>query len=174
MRNGLCWLLFVTVMAEPTIVLADDTAQAISAAAAKAQGGRNAEKTGRVPIATTLVAAEPAPLPVYIENWARLAEFTKSDRVVFAQADRWATRRWYAGSDLGALFLLGSGVAAIGTFDRLATNHWTNTSKWTLATGLSVAIVALITAWAILPDRDDFLTVINQWNARHPDRPLAP
>jgi hypothetical protein len=174
MRNFFYWLLFVTVLAKPTVALADEAAPKISAAAAEAQSRRSAEKTGRVPIATAVIGANPERPPVYIENWAQLAEFTRSDRVVFAQADRWATRRWYAGSDLGALFLLGSGIAAIGTFDRLAANHWTNASKWTLASGLSVAIVALITAWAILPDRDDFLTVINQWNARHPDRPLAP
>jgi hypothetical protein len=174
MRKVPAWLAFLTVLALSTIALADDTAAEIPAKAAEPRNEKDVDKTGRVPLATALVEAKPARLPVYVENWARLAELTRSDPVVLAQADFWASRRWYTLWDLGTVFLLGSGVAAYGTFDRLATDHWTKTTKWSLAGGLSVAIVSLLTAWAIFPDRDDLLTVINQWNLRHPGQPLAP
>jgi hypothetical protein len=176
MRNFPCWLFFAAVLAQPTVALADETAPKISAAAAEAQSRRGAEKTGHVPIATAVVEDKTRSerLPIYVESWPRLPELTQSDRVVFARADRLASG-WAStvGTTLELLGLSGA-VAAFGTVDRLARDHWTNTAKWTVASGLGVAIATLITAWAISPGRDEFLEVINQWNLRHPDHPLAP
>ena len=172
MRNCLCWLLFVTVLAEPTIALADESGAKSYANEPESWTAR----ANRVAVATPLVEAKTGPLrlPVYVESWARLFELTESDPVVSARADRLVSRReTTVGTTLELLGLSGT-VAAFGTFDRLANDHWTNTAKWTLVGGLGVAIATLITAWAICPDRTDFLGVINQWNTRHPDRPLAP
>ena len=174
MRAFPSWLVFFDVLALSTVALADDTAAEIPAKTAEAPDGKSVDKCACVPIAATPVEARPARLPTYVENWDRLAELTRSDRVVSAQVYVWISRRYYVAWEVGAISLLGGGVAAFGAFDRLATDHWTNTTKWTLAGGLSVAIASLIIGWAVSPDRDDLLTVINQWNLRHPDQPLAP
>ena len=113
------------------------------------------------------------PLPMYVEDWGRLADLTLSDPVVFSKADFWRNRqdtsRW-----LFAGVILGGGAAALATFDRLGTGSWTDANKWMLAGGLSAAVLSLLAHWAFAPDRDDRLTVINHWNLRHPDQPLAP
>jgi hypothetical protein len=168
------WLVFFVMLALSAAALADDTAPEIPAKTAEAPDGKGVDKCACVPIAATPVEARPVRPPIYVENWDRLAELTRSDRVVSGQVDSWVARRSYVGWELGAVSLMGEGVAAFGVFDRLATDHWTNATKWSVAGGLSVAIVSLAVAWAISPDRDDFLTVINQWNLRHPDQPLAP
>ena len=154
-------------------VPAATSATDIPAAVAKAQGGKCAGETGRAP-ATTSVEATPVRLPTYVENWDRLPELTKSDRVVSSRADFWVSRRQFVFWDMGVFSALGGGVAALATFERLDSDHWTKATKWGLAGGLSVAIVSLVIAWAISPDRNDLLNVINQWNLRHPDQPLAP
>jgi len=112
--------------------------------------------------------------PVYIKEWWRLAAITQSDPLVFPQADFWATRENHVRGILYCGLLLGGGLAAAATYARLATDHWTDMTKWSVVGGASVAALSLITAWVFSPDRDDLLTVINQWNLRHPDRPLAP
>jgi hypothetical protein len=75
---------------------------------------------------------------------------------------------------LGAGLILGGGAAALGTVDRLSTGSWSNTSKWTTAGGVGVALFSLLLNWAFAPDRDDLLTTVNYWNLRHPDLRLAP
>jgi hypothetical protein len=123
-------------------------------------------------VATNCGPARP-PLPLYVDDWGRLADLTLSDPVVFSKADFWRNRqdtsRW-----LFAGVILGGGAAALATFDRLGTGSWTDTNKWMLAGGLSAAVLSLLAQWAFAPDRDDLLTVINHWNLRHPDQPLAP
>jgi hypothetical protein len=172
MRNFPCWILFVTVLAKPTVALADESGATASANEPESWTAR----ANHVAVAAPLVETKTGSprLPVYVESWPRLAELTQSDPVVFARADHWASR-WSTtvGTALELLGLSGA-VAAFGTVDRLARDHWTNTAKWTVAGGLSVAIATLITAWAISPGRDEFLEVINQWNLRNPDHPLAP
>lgn len=137
------------------------------------------------PVEKTTLPAKPAaaavcncgparpPLPLYVEDWARLADLTQADPVVFSKADFWRSRqdtsRW-----LFAGVILGGGAAALASFDRLGTGRWTDTNKWMLAGGLSAAVLSVLTYWAFAPDRDDLLTVINHWNLRHPDQTLAP
>jgi hypothetical protein len=75
---------------------------------------------------------------------------------------------------LGTGLILGGGAAALGTMDRLSTGSWSNTSKWSTAGGIGVALLSLLANWAFAPDRDDLLTVINHWNLRHRDPQLAP
>ena len=172
MRNFPCWLLFATVLAKPTIALADESGATASANEPESWTAR----ANHVAVAAPLVETKTGSprLPVYVESWPRLAELTQSDPVVFDRADNWASR-WSTtvGTTLELLGLSGA-VAAFGTVDRLARDHWTNTGKWTVAGGLGVAIATLITAWAISPGRAEFLAVINQWNPRNPDRPLVP
>jgi hypothetical protein len=127
------------------------------------------------PAAAALCNCGPArpPLPLYVEDWGRLADLTQSDPVVFSKADFWRNRqdtsRW-----LFAGVILRSGAAALATFDRLGTGRWTDTNKWMLAGGLSAAVLSVLSYWAFAPNRDDLLTVINHWNLRHPDQTLAP
>ena len=112
-------------------------------------------------------------LPLFVEDWGRLAHVTQPDRVVFEKADFWrdrqASSRW-----LLAGAILGGGAAGLATVDRLGNGTWTDTNKWGLAGGVALAAVSALAYLAFSPDRDDRLTVINQWNLRHPDRPLAP
>ena len=112
--------------------------------------------------------------PVYIEDWGRLAALTQSDPLVFSKAEFWARRREQANWVLGTGLILGGGAAALGTMDWLTTGEWSRTVKWSIAGGVGVALVSLLADLAFAPDRDDLLTVINQWNLRHPDRLLAP
>ena len=39
---------------------------------------------------------------------------------------------------------------------------------------LGLTAVSLLITWAMDPDRDDFYTLINHWNLRHPRQILAP
>ena len=174
MRRFPSWLVFFIGLALSTAALADDPAAEIPANPTEAQTGKSVEKTGCAPLAAVSVEAKPVRLPTYTEDWDRLSEFTRSDRVVISQADFWVSRRRFVFWDIGLFSALGGGVAAVATFERLETDHWTKATKWSLAGGLSVAIVSLVVAWAISPDRNDLLSVTNQWNLRHPDQPLAP
>lgn len=122
---------------------------------------------------TMSCACQPEPLPLYVEDWGRLANLTREDSRVFGHADFWRTRqestRW-----LVAGIVIGGGVSALATADRLGAGEWSDRNKWMLVGGLTTALVSTLAYWAFSPDRDDLLTVLNQWNLRHPDRPLAP
>lgn len=116
---------------------------------------------------------KPAKLPLYVEDWGRLADLVRDDREVFGKADFWRRRqestRWLAAGILG-----GVGAAGLATFDRLRSERWSEGNKWFLTGGLLTAAVSTLAYWAYSPDRDDLLTVVNHWNLRHPDQPLAP
>jgi hypothetical protein len=134
-----------------------------------------AEKTVSKPKPTveTTGCSQPKP-PVYVADWARLAELTQSDSLIFPQADTYASRHEVVRHISRAGLVLGAASIAIGTFRRLSDEEWTNTSKWAVGTGIGLAVVTLFASWAIDPDRDDFLTLINHWNLRHPDLVMAP
>lgn len=165
MRRSLCKILLVTVLTGPTAVVAEESAGKAPPPADNVQEGNKAP----APVCREL----PRP-PAYIENWAWLAEFTKSDPLVARHANRWVTRQQHVRWKLGLVFVLGAGLTVGSTFARLENDHWTKTTKWGLASGIGITAVAAIVAWALLPDRDDYLAVVNQWNARNPDWPLAP
>ncbi len=118
-------------------------------------------------------SCSPAKPPVYIEDWERLAALTRSDELVFQQAHTWADREDDADMIREAGGFFGIAVAALGTVDGLKSRTWGD-DKWAVAGGLTGAAVSWAVAWLISPHRDDLLTVINQWNPRHPDLALAP
>jgi len=129
-----------------------------------------------VPSKPAVVACKcaPAPSPVYVEDWGRLADLTRSDPLMLEQAEFWRDRRDTARWVLGTGLVLGGGAAALGTLDHLTNDGWSTASKWSVAGGVGVAVVSVFLHWAFSPDRDDLLTAINHWNIRHPDLLLAP
>lgn len=175
-RYSLAWIalsLTLPTLIPSTPALADDATLASPAEVATPTSDEPAKKVVPHPSATA-PSCPLAPAPVYIEDWARLATLTESDSVVFPKAEFWATRREQANWVLGTGLILGGGAAVLGTVDRLSAGSWSNTSKWTTAGGVGVALVSLLLNWAFAPDGDDFVTIINHWNLRHPDRQLAP
>lgn len=125
------------------------------------------------PVLTAPFCPQPR-IPAYVVDWDRLASLTELDFRVGPKAEFWARRnqvaRWIAASGI----ILGGGAAALGTIDRLTHDSWTDSSKWSIAGGLTLTAFSVFAAWAFAPDRDDLITTINEWNLRHPDRPLAP
>jgi len=116
----------------------------------------------------------PHPVVLYIQDWAHLAEVTRSDEQIFSRADDLTDRE--SGSRQIAVvgFLLGGSLATVATVSRLSTDHWTDFTKWGLAAGVSGAAVGWAIAWLVAPSHSDLVSVVNEWNQRHPDRPLAP
>ena len=106
------------------------------------------------------------PAPVYVADWGRSADLTRSDALVYSHAEFWAARRQAGDWILALGVAAGGGVAVLGTMNWLIDDHWTRTNKRMTAGGLAVAAVALFANWAFAPDRDDLATVINQWNIR--------
>lgn len=157
----------------PAAAVPAPTAAAPDAASQPAPPSRVVTKHGAAPTQVVACACQAAPLPLYVEDWGRLADLTRGDPRVFQQADFWRTRkentRW-----LVAGILAGSGVATLATAHRLQAGEWSDRNKWMLVGGLTTALISTLAYWAFSPDRDDLLTVINHWNLRHPDRPLAP
>lgn len=152
-----------------------DTAKPIEKNTA-APAEKQIEKTQFISQPATVVAPtyNPTRPPVYIEDWGRLAELTQADPQIFEKAEFWAKQHDNARVVLASGIILGGGAIALGTVDRLTSDQWTETTKWSVAGGVGAIVLSLFTAWAFSPDRDDLLTVINHWNLRHPDRPLAP
>jgi hypothetical protein len=116
----------------------------------------------------------PHPVTLYIRDWEHLADVTRPDALVFNQADSLASRYTASRQIATSGLLVGGTAAAAGTISRLTTDHWTGLTKWSVTGGLSLVIVSLVTAWLVAPDRADLVSVVNDWNQVHPDRPLAP
>ena len=169
-------LVILAILVPTHIALADQAEAEVPAQVQIPAGERQVEKIAPIPSTTANAAAncKPAPLPVYIENWGRLAELTQSDPVVFPKAEFWARRREHTDWIVGSGLILGGGAIVLGTVDRLTNDAWSKTAKWMVAGGVGVELVSIFVAWAFGPDRDDLLTVINQWNLHHSDHPLAP
>ena len=167
-------------LGEATLAQADETAAAIPTDVAARALDKPSDK--KAEMATPIIAAPPsiAPsctpvyAPVYIEDWGRLAALTQTDPLVLSKAEFWARRREQANWVLGTGLILGGGAVALGSMDWLTTGELSRTVKWSMVGGLGLALVSFLADWAFAPDRDDLLTVINQWNLRHPDRLLAP
>jgi hypothetical protein len=112
--------------------------------------------------------------PVYVADWARLAALTQSDSLVFPQVDEFAQRHDTVHTFTVGGVVLGGIAAMLGSFHAVSADEWSKFDKWSLAGGVSLTAVSLFIAWAMEPDRDDFLTLINQWNLRHPQQVLSP
>jgi hypothetical protein len=113
-------------------------------------------------------------LPVYIADWGRLAELTGSDPEIAPKSKFWAKRHEDTMTIFAAGTIVGTGALLLGTVDRLTSDGWTKTGKWEVVGGAGGVLFTLFLSWLFDPDHDDFLTVVNHWNLRHPDRPLAP
>jgi len=167
MRNPLLWSLSLGMVlcSEVGVCWAEEPG-------AQSAASTPVEKCCPAPVASP---EKPAPCPVYVSDPERLAALTASDPVVFERADSLASRdNYYRRLLVPSGLLIGGGLILAGTLDRFSNDQWTNGSKWTVFSGVSVAAVTLLISWALAPERDDLLTVINHWNLRHPERPLAP
>lgn len=171
-RFGLTMPSLLLFLAAAPPARADEAVVASPAEVAKPANEQPAERVTS-PAATAAPVCEPAHPPVYIEDWGRLAALTQSDALVTSKADFWARRREQANWVLGTGLILGGGAAGLGTVDGLISSEWSRPAKWQIA-GVGLALVSFLAYLAYSPDRDDLLTVINQWNLRHPDRQLAP
>jgi hypothetical protein len=125
------------------------------------------------PPVTTVACTQPKP-PVYVADWVRLAELSRSDSLILDQVDVYASRHETARHVAIVGSAVGVAVALVGTLRGLFGNGWTDGNKGTLLGGGGLTVVSLLAGWAINPDRDDFLTLINHWNLRHPDLVMAP
>jgi hypothetical protein len=112
--------------------------------------------------------------PVYVADWARLAALTQSDALVFQQVDGLAQRHDLVRQLSVSGNLLGGLGVVLGASHALLNDGWSGFDKWSVGGGLGLVAVSLFVAWAFEPDRDDFFTLINQWNLRHPQQALAP
>jgi len=152
---------------------------AVSAPAASPSPPNDKIELGAAPAATAK-AAECAcvpvefPIPVFVDDPIRLAELTRSDPLVFEQADRLASRKSAGRNVAGAGVVLGLGTLGIGTMMRLHDAHWRAGNAATFISGGVLTIASILVAWAIWPDRDDRMDVINTWNQRHPQSVLWP
>ena len=124
--------------------------------------------------ASAAPSCPPAYVPVYIEDWGRLARLTQTDPLIAPKADFWAARQVQANWVVGTGLILGGGAVALGTMEWLTTGELSRTVKSSMVGGVGAALVSFLAYLAFAPDRDDLLTVINQWNLRHPDLRLAP
>ena len=116
----------------------------------------------------------PHPVVLYIQDWEHLAEVTRSDPQLFERADYLSDRARASRQFTTVGWLLGGSVAAVATISRLSTDHWTNFTKGGVASGLGALAVTYAISWFVAPDHSDLAAVVNEWNQRHPDRPLAP
>ncbi len=181
-RHGLVLiaLLIVPNLSSASPARADEAAAESSTEVVKPEHAEASDKPAEKVVPANPVAPAVAPIcplahsPVYVADWGRLAALTQSDATVFERAELWAKQREQTDWMLAAGLFLGGGAAVLGTVNRLGNESWTSTTKWGVAGGAGVALVSLLAALAFSPDRDDFYTVINQWNLRHPDRLLAP
>ena len=116
----------------------------------------------------------PHPVILYIQDWGHLAEVTRSDEQIFSRVADLTDRESASRQIAVVAFLVGGSVATVATVSRLSTDHWTDSTKWSVAAGVSGAIVGWAIAWLVAPAHSDLVSVVNEWNQRHPDRPLAP
>jgi len=117
----------------------------------------------------------PAPRPpVYVADWARLAALTQSDSLIFPQVDGSAQRHDLVHTLTVGGVVLGGIAAMTGGFHAVSADEWSKFDKWSVVGGVSLTAVSVFIAWAMEPDRDDFLTLINHWNLRHPQQVLSP
>lgn len=127
------------------------------------------------PAAKLVCPACPASLsPVYVADWARLAALTQSDSQIFPEVEGFAQRHDVVRNITVAGVVLGGIATMVGGFHAVSADEWTRFDQSSVAGGLALTAVSLFIAWAMEPDRDDFYTLINQWNLRHPQQVLAP
>jgi hypothetical protein len=126
--------------------------------------------------------AYPAPV-LYIKNIDHLAEVVKADEVIHAR-----TKALVAGRNRGLAVLLASVVAgtalvvaSLTVFENQecspdllggAPRCTTMPNIGLLTGGAVVAGIGTLIGVAMGPHRNDMIDVVNDWNARHADRPI--
>jgi len=176
LTSAVCSFLIFSGVAPATMAQSNDATAEIPATPPKPVAEKSGEKISTIPItpATVPPICAPAKLPVYIGDWQRLAELTQSDPVIFSKAEFWASRKKSTDWAFAGGMMLGVSAVAVGSIADLDAGFWSDSSKRLAAGGFAVMLVSVFVNWAFSPDRDDLLTIINHWNLRHPDRPLAP
>jgi hypothetical protein len=182
MSRRLYWFVPVILMALPLSALAEEPAPVTAPPVpteAKPEQPVVPEKKPERPapserVPRPVLSCPKAIIPVYVDTWGRLAALTESDPEVAPVSKFWSSRRDSTSTVLATGTIIGSGAILLGTVNRLTNDSWTTANQWEIAGGAGVILASVLTWWLFSPDRDDFLTVINHWNLRHEDRPLAP
>jgi hypothetical protein len=132
-----------------------------------------------VPAAGGGAAASKGPV-IYVKDLDHLAELVSSDNVVHPKVlSIQSKRRRGYGVMLGSM--AAGSVLLVGSMTFLGHEHcimnspgspdvcYTETSVGWMSAGFLVAIAGWFAGFMMLPDRNDFLDVINTWNTRHVD-----
>jgi hypothetical protein len=118
--------------------------------------------------------------PLYIKDLDHLADLVKDDPPLDRRASDLAERLRDARIAYGASVL----VLAAGTLTSFIVEKndcvgsgptlcQQDPNLTYLLVGMGVSVVIAAIAFGTAPRRDEFIDVVNDWNQRHPDRPLA-
>ena len=144
---------------------------------------------GQTDVQLDVPAPSPAPVqplsvarpPLYIKNLDHLADLVKDDPLLDKRAldlvDRLQNSRIMYGISLVTLaaaavtpFLIKK-TDCVGSGPTMLCQQDPNLTYLLIGSGISVVIGAI--AFGMAPERDEYIDVVNDWNQRHPDRPLA-
>lgn len=138
--------------------------------AAAGAGNQPEPKSERCPA----IKPEPQKIPRYIGDWEQLSRLAGSDRVIAPMADQLASTNRFAIGVAKVGVLSGLGLGFLGVISGASGDSWSKQDKGLAIAGAGIAVLSLVTYWFTSPDRSDFVDVINLWNQRHPDLPIAP
>jgi SH3-like domain-containing protein len=134
-----------------------------------------------LPAATPVVRTSAPVSIVYVKDLDHLAELVKEDNVVHPKAASLAARQNGAmGVMIGGAVV--GGVIAIAGMTFLATESCGNgftgycTTEYNMTAvygGLAILALTPLIGLAMRPGRNDLLDVVNEWNARHTDKPFT-
>jgi hypothetical protein len=113
-------------------------------------------------------------IPRYIGDWDQLSRLAGSDPGIAPMTNQFASRDKFAGDVAKVGILSGLGLGLFGVVSGTSGDSWSKQDKGLAIAGAGVAVLAWVTYWLSMPARSDFLDVINLWNQRHPDLPVAP
>jgi hypothetical protein len=125
-----------------------------------------------------------APQVLTIRDLDHLEEVVESDNLLHARTKVLVRSRnnalWLAfGGLVAGTALMIAGLTVYADVDCYSIpfgDVWgcmTRPSLGALAGGAAIAVLGLVGAVALDPPRHDQIDVVNDWNARHPDRPIA-
>ena len=158
------------------------------ATAARAAPGATTTPEGHAGGAET-GAVEPVPapaaptFPTFVADLDQLAFLVKGDSLLATKASDLATRRRVSAGILAGGGALGFGIGMLGmvftTRDCLDTGLGNpplcqNRPNFGFAlVGLAVATVSALAGLAVMPSSRERAEIVDDWNQRHPDRPLT-